>query len=293
MPLVEPPVLGAELGVDGDDAEEALAAALEDGALPGMVAKVVGMTEGAPPPYDGNAEELAPYDGYDVCCPGWGKNSPAVGDPAEMLPDAEERLSRPLAVVELDGAGKNSPGPPLEATAELELEGTPGKSPAPPVGATSDTESPVAVTVTYWTEVDVIVDVKTEQESSPESGAGAGEPAGRPAGGEPGGEPPAGATSVFDGTAIAAGTLGMSFPIFGEVDSNGMGLTVTVMTAVAVGRTGVASTDDGDSTGEPPKSVPLCSVVPLEMGKAVPVGSAQPFPVPVPWWKRLCLLWLG
>jgi hypothetical protein len=50
LPPVDPPVLGDELGLDEGDAEEALAAGLEEGALLGMVAKVVGMTEGAPPP---------------------------------------------------------------------------------------------------------------------------------------------------------------------------------------------------------------------------------------------------
>ncbi len=123
-----------------------------------------------------------------------------------------------------------------------------------------------------------MVEVKTEQESSPEAGAGAGEPAGAP---------PAGASSVFDGIAIAVGPLETSLP-----DSSGTGLTVTVKAAVAVGRIDEASTGDDDSTGEPPKSVPLRGAVPF-MGKVASVGIGQLLPVPVPWWKRLCRLWLG
>jgi hypothetical protein len=110
-------------------------------------------------------------------------------------------------------------------------------------------------------DVEVMVDVRIEHESSPEPGTGAGAGAGEPAG-----ESPAGAASVLDGMAIAVGTLEKSLPVSGEEDSAGTGLTVTTKTLVAVGRTEVASTDDGDSMGEPPKSVPLCGAVPLVMG---------------------------
>jgi hypothetical protein len=130
--------------------------------------------------------------------------------------------------------------------------------PAPLVGATS--EPAVAVTVIYWTEVEVTVDVKMEQESS--------EPAGGPSGGDPPEPPdippeppviPPDEPSV-GAAAIAVGTLDT---LSGLDESRGIGLTVTVKTPVAVGKT-VASTDDGDSIGEPPKSVPLC--VPFVMG---------------------------
>jgi hypothetical protein len=115
-------------------------------------------------------------------------------------------------------------------------------------------------------DVEVIVDVITEQEpSSPPDGGPDGGPAGAPAG-ELGGDPAAGATSVLEGTAIAVGTLEASAGVLGEDDSRGTGLTVTVKTPVAVGRTAVAATEEGDSTGDPPKSVPLCISVPFVMG---------------------------
>jgi hypothetical protein len=119
-------------------------------------------------------------------------------------------------------------------------------------------------------DVEVIVDVIAEQEpSSPPEGGPDGGPAGAPAGapaGELGGDPAAGATSVLEGTAIAVGTLEASAGVLGEDDSRGTGLTVTVKTPVAVGRTAVAATEEGDSTGDPPKSVPLCISVPFVMG---------------------------
>ena len=104
------------------------------------------------------------------------------------------------------------------------------------------------------------MEVWTQQDSLPEPGAGA--PAGMTAG-ELAGEPAAAATLVLEGTAIAVGTLETILPVSGEEDSRGTGLMVRVKATVAVGSTELASTGDGDSIGEPPKSVPLCDAVPF------------------------------
>ncbi len=88
--------------------------------------------------------------------------------------------------------------------------------------------SGVEVTVTNWTVVVVMVEVKLlvqeEELVLPDTGA----------------------TAVLDTAALATGTLEKELPAASTDDSRGIGLTVTVLTAVV-----------GDSTAEPPKSVPL------------------------------------
>jgi len=88
--------------------------------------------------------------------------------------------------------------------------------------------SGVEVTVTNWTVVVVMVEVKLElqEEELVLSDTGA--------------------TAVLDTAALATGTLEKELPTASMDDSRGIGLTVTVLTAVV-----------GDSTAEPPKSVPL------------------------------------
>jgi hypothetical protein len=88
--------------------------------------------------------------------------------------------------------------------------------------------SGVAVTVTNWTVVVVMVEVKLvlQEEELVLSDAGA--------------------TAVLDTAAMATGTLEKGLLAASMDDSRGIGLTVTVLAAVV-----------GDSIAEPPKSVPF------------------------------------
>lgn len=259
--------LEAAAGADAD----ADAGALEAAAALGAVAKVVGTPAAGNGlgPLDGTItidDEAAPYEPPEpppLPPPGTPKKPPAAGVPEARLMDTEgERPAIPLSVVaagatgpELDGTSKPYPESLLVGvTGEVDGPKVDGKAASP---ESSEAPAPVpapAVTVTIWTEVLVMVDVRTLLHSDELASAGA---TGRP-----------------DETALTLlGTLEKPESTEAPEDSRGMGLTVTVMTPVAT----------GDSTGEPPRSVPLVGVVPF-MGNMPPVGIAKPEPVPVPWW---------
>lgn len=123
---------------------------------------------------------------------------------------------------------------------------------SPSVADAEDVLSPaVAVTVTNWIVVEVIVEVELlVQDVVLDSAV---------------------ATTVFDATALATEALEMALAASLVDDSRGSGLTVTVLTP-----------EVGDSSAEPPKSVPFALAVPLR-GYVPPVGRANPPPVPVPW----------
>lgn len=193
LPPDEPPPV---LGVELET-EDAVGtvplAALEPGAELAMVANVVGTTDITTDDADASGAEEKPPSPLD----GLPKNAPAVGVPAARLIEAEE-ASRPAAS-------------PVSSDGVEELEGAATFFPESSVTALT---SGVAVTVTNSTVVLVMVEIKLEVQELVLDKAGA-------------------IAAGLDAAALATGTLEKALEPSSVDDSKGIGLTVTVRTAVA------------------------------------------------------------
>jgi hypothetical protein len=220
LPLLEPLELEVALAVAEAEEAVALTAALDAALEPAMVAMVAKVVRAADSDHEAvavaSSDEDPPLEGHP-------KKAPAVTVPDTLAEVDAERSSSPLSL-EVDAA---------EDVVEDADRVTVSWS------ASSVTELAVAVNVTNWTEVVVMVEVKLvlqEEDVLADEAA----------------------------TALATGALeALRAPSVD--DSRGTGLTVTVLTPVA------------EEIAVPPKCVPLRGYVPpVGIAKPAPVPTPVP-----------------